>query len=358
MPTLHFAVKTDLVLSGSQHSVAETLSAPAAVELDHYGDSPNVKCFYLHAWIGGGSDAYSITPMKADGTADVKLNMQDGDVNTFKLEFNYTCPSTSGDRVHHHSSNKILVTDLMAHLEGDSKCQHWFMQNNVVQNGAVCKFTNLSTNIEEIKKLKLRPSALLKQEAINTKLLKMGNDLKGKLSTLNISAANAGPEFVNGFTMLPMEGALTNYGLLGFQFQCVDSAVPLQMIMYNGYKTLDSTGLSLASLASMTDSSLVSNFGTQLVVRPTCCAFTSPYSPDVTMNAAGKVVADTESIDRSFSAMSLHAQVCFLFSNHVSTGWGLTMHKKLTTVYVPSAMIAICRKSGRGAGKRGDILNF
>jgi hypothetical protein len=34
------------------------------------------------------------------------------------------------------------------------------------------------------------------------------------------------------------------------------------------------------------------------------------------------------------------------------------MHKKLTTVYVPSATIAICRKSGRGPGKQKGISNF
>lgn len=309
MQTLHFSVKTDLVLGGAQHTVAETLAAPMSPELDHYGGSPNAKAFYLQAWIGGGSEERSITQMKADGTADVKLNLIDGDVNTIKLECNYVCPSTSGPRLHHHCSNYIPVMDLLAHLDGSSKNQHFFMQNNMVQNGAVCKFTNLSTDVNAVKKLKLRPSAMLQQDAITNKILRMGKDLKNKLSQLSISPENAGPQFVDGFTLLPLQGALTNYGLLGFQFQCLNSAVPLQMIMYHGYKTLESTGLSLQSLASMTDAELVSNFGTQLVVRPTCCAFTSPYSPDVTLNPAGKVVLDTESIDRTFSGMALHAQV-------------------------------------------------
>lgn len=309
MPTLHFSVKTDLVLGGAQHTVAETLATPMSSELDHYGGTPNASAFYLHAWVGGESGEGSISPIKADGTADVKLDLKNGDVNTIKLECNYVCPTTSGPRLHHHSSNYIPVTDLLAHLDGSSKSQHFFMQNNMVQNGAVCSFTNLSTDIDAVKKLNLRPSAMLQQDAITNKILKMGKDLKNKLSQLSISAENAGAQFVDGFTLLPLQGALTNYGLLGFQFQCLHSAVPLQMIMYNGYKTLESTGLSLQSLQSMTDAELVSNFGTQLVVRPTCCALTSPYSPDVTFNAAGKVVLDTESIDRTFSGMALHAQV-------------------------------------------------
>lgn len=52
MPTLHFSVKTDLVLGGAQHTVAETLATPMSSELDHYGGTPNASAFYLHAWVG------------------------------------------------------------------------------------------------------------------------------------------------------------------------------------------------------------------------------------------------------------------------------------------------------------------
>ena len=311
MPTLHFTVSASLVLGGTTHEIAQTLSASpnATPELDHYGGSSAANAFFLHSWIGGGSSSMSTAVVRPDGSADVKIDIAAGDVNTLKLEYDFVTPTTSGPRVHQLCSSCIPVADLMAHLDGSSKCKHFFMQNNMVKNGAIMSFTNLSTDIAEIKGLALRPSALLETERLNTIIFNMGKEMKAKLSTLTISPTNAGTNFVEPYSFYTMEKQLSNYGMMGFTFQCLNTAATAEMTMYNAYQTLKSTGLSLDSLKTMTDADLVMCFGTQLITRPTCCSLTTPYTPDVTMNLSGKVVLETESIDRSFSSLALTAQV-------------------------------------------------
>ena len=314
MPTLHFTVSASLVLGGTSHEISQvsqplSASSDATPVLDHYGGSPTANAFYLHSWIGGGSSSMSTSVVRPDGSADVKMDIAAGDVNTVKLEYDFVTPSTNGPRVHQLCSSFIPVADLMAHLDGTSKVQHLFMQNNMVKNSAVLKFANVSTDVAQIRGLALRPSALLETERLNTTIFNMGKEMKAKLSTLTISPTNAGTNFVEPYSFYTMDKQLANYGMMGFTFQCLNTAATAEMTMYNAYQTLTSTGLSLDSLASMSDADLVTCFGTQLITRPTCCSLTTPYGPDVTMNLSGKVVLETESIDRSFSALALTAQV-------------------------------------------------
>ena len=306
MPVLHFQIKSDLIVGGRTHTWKPS-GLQACAELDTYGGSTRASCFYLNSWIGDVNQETSIDKVNADGVAVVKINVNAGDVNTLKLEYNFVSETKNGDRLHHHCSSFIPMTDLIAHLDG-TKRESCFMKSNFDQNGALMQFTNISTDLVALKNLKLKPSSLLQQEAVNKAIFKMGTNIKSKLATCDISKTNAGAQFVDGFSFLPMQGVLTNYALMGFTFKNLSTPVNLGWTMYNAYKTAEATGIDMRTLHSMSDETLVNTFGTHLVTRPTSCAFTTPYGPDLTFDAVGRVTKDSESIDRSLSAMQLAAQ--------------------------------------------------
>lgn len=303
MPVLHFEVNCNLIVGGQTH----TNSLQASPDLNSYGGSLQASAFYLNSWIGDVSENYSIGKLSPQGSTVVKLDLNDGDVNTVKLEYNFVTPTTSGDRLHHLCSSFIPVADLMDHLEGKNtnKC---FMKNNFSKDAALMTFKNISTDVKEIRSLKLRPSALLQQEELNKAVFSMGTTLKQKLVSCDVNNINAGPQFIEGLTFLPMQGVLTNYGLMGFTFKCLESPINLDCTMYNAYKTLEATGLDIGSLSSMSDKDLFFNFGAHLATRSTSCAFTTPYSPDLTYDCVGRVTKDTESITRCMSAIALQTQ--------------------------------------------------
>ena len=330
MPVLHFEVQADLVIGGCTHKLTDTSMKAQMPAQDSFGGMDTPSEYYLHSWIGDKSYEHSIQQLKSDGTGVVKMKIEDGDVNTLKLEYNFVCPSSNGPRCHQLCSSFIPISDLMDKLgEESSLFMHdkvdigstgdklgklgtacsFFMKDNFNNNGAVLKFKNVTTDIGAVRKLNLQESALLKQDTVNQAVFSMGTNVKAKISTCNVSTKNAGPQFMDGFTFHPMQGVLTNYGLMGYTFQCLRSPVGLAWTMYNGYKTLEATGVDLNSLASLSDASLVANVGNHLVTRHTSCALSSPYSPDLTFNATGRVVKDTEEISMSLSAMQLHAQV-------------------------------------------------
>ena len=323
MPALHFEVKADLIVGGQTH----TNALPASSQLNSYGGSQQASDFYLHSWIGGVNEDASIEKVHPDGASTVKLDLNDGDVDTIKLEYDFVTPTTNGDRLHHLCSSFIPVKSLLEHLDGKDPKQCYmkgnfteedhpsganqkqcYMKSNFTKDAVLMTFKNISTDVEAIKALKLRPSTLLKQEEINKAVFSMGTTIKQKLLTCDVNNVNAGPQFVDGFTFLPMQGVLTNYGLMGFTFKCLETPINLDCTMYNAYKTLEATGLELGSLASMSDKDLFLHFGAHLATRPTSCAFTTPYSPDLAYDCVGRVSKDTESITRSLSAVALHVQ--------------------------------------------------
>lgn len=310
MPVLHFEVKCNLIVGGQTH----TTGLQASPDLNSYGGSLQASAFVLNSWIGDNNEESSTEKvlfdnekLSAEGKAVVKLNLDNGNVNTVKLEYNFVTPTTSGDRLHHLCSSFIPVADLMDHLDGKNtnKC---YMKNNFSKDAALMEFKNISTDTGAVRLLKLRPSALLQQEVLNKAVFSMGTALKQKLVSCDVNNINAGPQFVEGLTFLPMQGVLTNYGLMGFTFKCLESPINLDCTMYNAYKTLEATGLDIYSLSSMSDKDLFFQFGAHLATRSTSCAFTTPYSPDLTYDCIGRITKDTESITRCMSAVALQTQ--------------------------------------------------
>jgi hypothetical protein len=300
MHNLHFSVSTQLVIGGCTHNMSDYLGQPAS--------SDRASDFFLHAWMGDSSFEHSIGKIEPDGTSVVNLRVVDGDVNTVKLGVVFTTPSRTGPRAREHCSSFIPVPDLLGHLMSTHPSTCFFMKDNFNQNAAILTFKNLTTDTEKVQGLSLRPSALLQQDDINQAVFTLGTQLRNRLTTCSVVSSNAGSEFLDGFTFFPMQGILSNYGTLGFTFQCMRSAVTLPLTVYNAYTTLASTGMLLGSLAALSDSDLVHQFGVHLVTRQTACGFTTPYSSDLAETVGGRVTKDDEEITMSLSGMQLYAQ--------------------------------------------------
>ena len=300
MHNLHFSVSTQLVIAGCTHHMSDYVGQPPS--------SDRASDFFLHAWMGDSSYEHSIGKMDQNGTSVVSLRVVDGDVNTVKFGVVFTTPSRTGPRMRDLCSSFLPVTELCAHLSSTHPSKCFFMKDNFNQNAAILTFKNLTTDTGEVQRLSLRPSALLQQDDINQAVFTLGTQLRNRLTTCSVVSSNAGSEFLDGFTYFPMQGNLSNYGTLGFTFQCMRSAVTLPLTVYNAYMTLASTGVPLGSLAGLSDSALVHQFGVHLVTRQTACGFTTPYSSDLACSIGGRVTKDDEEITMSLSAMQLHAQ--------------------------------------------------
>lgn len=314
--------------------------AEARASMIDDGTQPGkVTGFFLAAWLGSGSKQFSLCPIGPDGTSEVRVTVNPGDVDTLKLAVTFNMAAPKGTRNCHLASSFIPLSDLAEFLSApnpvcasagvarttpalaltpasktpqfsaDQAC--FAMGDNFTRNSAVLRFVDAgSSNLSELSRLKLRPSALRSLDRTCGAVSRLGKELKAQISQFAVSPLNAGPQYMQAFTYGQMEGLMTHYALLGHAFSCMPSPVDLPWVMYDAYQTVQSTGLSLQALSALSDADLVLRFGLPMISRHTACALTTIYCTDYTVNAVGQAckLRETEDIAQTFSSLSMLTQ--------------------------------------------------
>lgn len=322
MAELNFVVKTDLVVGGRIHS-------PTDVRKQLSDDPANMAApplpgtvtqFYLAAWMGGSSKAFSVKPIAADGTSSVRLPLTHGDVDTVKLAVTFNMTGPLCQRNCHLASSFIHMEDLISLLKSTpasaqfGASQSCFsMRDNFTRNAAVLRFKDIGTNFASVSRLRLKASALRSLDRTSEAVFKLGKSIQSQVSQFAITPLNAGPSYVEAFTYGQLSGFLSHYALLGHSFSCMSAPVDLQWVMYNAYQTVQSTGIRVDALAGIPDAELVPRFGLPLISRHTSCALSSVYCSDYTVSAVGTTckLGDAEDIGKTFSKLSLETQGVF-----------------------------------------------
>ena len=293
---LCFKVNADIVVEGRQQP------------LNDMGVDPQMPTkFMLAAWIGGGNNDLSLYEISPTGMSGVELDIRKGDVNTLKLGVSFNIRTPSGGRNCHLASSFVPISYMKEVLECSDK---WIALSDNFSRGnkAILRITNNGTDLSQLAGLPLRESVLMQMNEVSQAVHEIGTKLQGQLQTLQVSATNAGPQYVNAFTYCHMQGMLSHYALLGHLLRSMPSPIGLEWISYAAYQTVQSTALHPRLLQGMAGGELVARYGSNLVSRLTACELTAPYSPDVTIGMDGRVTKPTEDIQRSFCGVQLRSQ--------------------------------------------------
>ena len=297
-------------------------------------DQGQITNFFLAAWVGGGSKEFSLSTIGSDGIAEVKLNMSPDDVNTVKLAVTFNVESQSHTERNCHLASNFITTAKLSEMlaekqapmgapflkaspkssislsfSADQQCLS--VCDNFTSNSAVLRFADKASDLREIAKLQLRPSSLLSLDRVNNAIGRLGVGLQNRICNFAVSPLNAGPQYMEAFSFGQMQNHMTHYAILGHVFSSMSSPVDLPWITYNICQAVQSTGLSVPALLSMSDVDFVQNFGVHVLSKQTACSLTSIYSSDLTVNAAGGVckLRETEDIAKTFSCLSLRTQI-------------------------------------------------
>ena len=322
MVDLSFDVKVDLVMNGKICSPAALCSpargisegpADVIIAMEEAAEPSKVQGFYLAAWVGAGSQEFSLSRIDPSGEATVrKLKVKPGDVDTLKLAVAFK----EGTRCCHLASSFIPVAELRSVLSepagsggskfaASQKCMP--MKDNFTANKAVLRFSNAGTDVQALSRLSLKPSSLSSLEVTNSAIEKFSEHLKQSISHCAVSPLNAGVQFLESVTYGNMANHMTHYALLGHVFKSLSSPVSAAQLAYYGYQTMHSTNLSFDALHRMPDSELALRFGDPLITRHTADDMSMEYQGDKTFNCMGQVcrLRETEDIARTFSALGV-----------------------------------------------------
>lgn len=314
MPRIHFIAKLDMILQGN-------IVDPKHIHMNTQasGFVPNSPISTsLAAWIGGPNKELSYTKVDHEtNTAEVSLNINPGDPDTIKLMQTMDMITPFGIRPYSIACNYMPVKDLCDMLadsndenfKGVSKC--FPMVSNFDKNASILCMANKTTNISQIRGLKLSASILHETPAINDAVQKISHDLQAKISNFYLPKEIGATGFIpaNTLSSLPMQGVQTSYAVLPELFnQMRQNAVNLPWIMYDMYMTLHTKNIQPLALQAMQDKDLILHLGCPMLQNRCNCGYTSAYSEDMTCNMMGQVCKETEEIAGSFSALALRAQ--------------------------------------------------
>lgn len=328
---LRFQVKADLVVGGRMQPAASTSSA---LELDDVAEPQpgTVSAFYIGAWVGGGSQAFSLCPLSPApepglaaelrpsglgqrNVGDVELTLQQDDPDTIKVAIAFDLDTPKGRRACHMASSFIPMPTLLRLLQAaprafsaDQECIS--MRDNFTRNVAVLRFKNGGTNLAAAARIRLRRSSLHDLDEVNTAVQRLGREIKAQIGRFAVTPLNAGPQYVEAFTYGPMQGHLSHYAVLGRKFAAMSTPVNLPWLMYDLCQSLHATGVGMQQLAGMGDVDLVYRVGLPMLSRHTACALTTVYNTDYTVNSLGAVckLRETEDIAKSLSKLSVEIQ--------------------------------------------------
>jgi hypothetical protein len=350
---LNFFVKVDLILGGKPYvpskiriaSDSDTSGSggpgqfPVQIEKVSEDEDPtsgDIGDFYLGAWIGGQSKAFSLDTINKDGVAEVRLSLAEKDPNTLKFAVVFDKKCARCTRRCNLASNFVHIPALTSMLSSgprigapytsaknnrsgakplcsiqtfslDQPC--FSMRDNFTRNAAVLRFADAGSNLAAIPRLNLAPSSLLSLDRTNEAVCRLGKDIQGRISNFAVSPLNAGPQYMEAFTYGQMQGHLTHYAVLGHVFNQMSHPVDLPWMTYNICQAMQGTGLTVDALMAMPAVDFIQNFAVHTISISTACSLTSIYSSDLTLNAAGSVckLRETEDIAKTFSCLSLQA---------------------------------------------------
>ena len=319
--TLHFWVRTDLVVGGRMQSPAnyQGLSLnPAAPPMP----DRSIVRFLLAAWIGGGNVDFCVEHIDANGVARVRLTVYEKDVDTIKFSVSFNIVAPKGQRNCHLSSDALTMGDLGSILKSGpsvgpkgvpafSDAQRCFsMRDNFTKNSAILRFQNIDTNCDALLSLPLRASALRSQDVVNAAIFGLGKRLQSTIAHYAVSPMNAGPQYMEAFSYLQMHNCLVHYSIIGYAFDRFSSPVQLPWLMYDTYQAVHCSGVHPSALGSLPAVDLVLRFGQPLVTAHTACGLSSVYCTDYTLNACDVPckLRETEDMAKTYGALSLQSQ--------------------------------------------------
>lgn len=291
-------------------------------------DPGQVEKFFLAAWIGAQSKEFSLSPIGADGTAQVKIELCKKDPNTLKFAVVYNSYAPLCTRVNNLTSHFIDISELLNFMAEAPKLQSrasadatsaafpsslrvFSLKDNFSKHKAFLRFVSINTpSPEEISKLELSESAMHSLDRINGAIEFLGQTTKSQISQCAVSPLNAGPQYMEGFTYGQMQDCLSHYAILGHAFSAMSTPVDLSWIMYDAYQAVQSTGIHPSALMAMSDVDFVMRFGLPMITQHTGCALSSTYCTDYTLNAVGTTckVKETEDIAKTYSKLALETQ--------------------------------------------------
>ena len=329
MVQLRFKAQVSLVIEGRNHPIgaphpryaggkklagklnnklglSEKNSLTDNLDLSDADTSAEPVGFYLTAWVGGASKAYDIVKLDGRGEAELCLDVDEGSPDTVKLGVSYACSDEKGPRNYNLASNFSPVEDFVQLVKGTQGCMS--MSSNFERNTAVVRLSDAGTDFKALGALRLRRSVLRDRDALNGDLIALGQKMKRMISQSSVMAFNAGTQFIDNLTYLPMENMASTYGTLGYSFTQMGTGVTDGWVVYDAYKTLECVPVRLAALASLSDEQLVDHFGVHMLMRHTSCELTAPYSSDVALDAEGYARSPTEDIGRSMCCTQVHVQ--------------------------------------------------
>jgi hypothetical protein len=374
MVELNFDVKVDLVMNGrivppsalGSSGISGSPSGPGA-ELLGMVQSTDIQGFYLAAWIGAGSQEFSLSRINESGEASVrKFNVKSGDVDTLKFAVAFKQET----RCCHLASSFITINELQSVLDESvaqrsssskftSSQRCLALKDNFTANKAVVRFSS-SSGFPSLLKQKYRQSSLSSLDETNDAVGKLGVHIQQSIMHCAISPLNAGVQFIDSYTFGNMSNHMTHYALLGYLFKNMGSPVDLKMVMYDAYQAMHSMDLSFDALDKMPNSELALRFGISLITKHTACEESNKYRSDKTVNALGQVCSlrETEDIARTFSALAMGVRSDLDESVYAGSGQsvsGLSLAMAIDQLD-RSGVTRMCKKSGLGGPRISKAL--
>ena len=287
-------VRTSLFTGKCTVHLSNKTEAPAGV---HDYD------FYVGAWMGRNNKnmEYNMLKGQEDGTgvAEICVPVRDSDTNALKLGIYIRDPETQTMR--HIASGFRPLTLLASDIDGvdDFKkaASSVLLKDNYSRNQTLLHFANAGTDVKEMKKFcaKLEPSVLSRNNEINTKVLQMTFGLHDWIEKASqVSNTNGGPNFVNSMCFTEGMGCAINYPLLDMTYSSERHRVPLAMLTYAAFATLQYCRIPPETLLAMPAQDFVAKYAMPLCTSFTVCPASSVYSGDKTIDPKGNLDLGTE----------------------------------------------------------------
>lgn len=257
--------------------------------------------FYVGAWMGDTNPHMQFEMLKGQtngtGRARLAVPILPGDADTLKLGVFVKDPDT---RMMRHISSGFQGLDWIGEaIDGVARLSEakrsLALKDNYSKNQALLHFCNDGTDVKALKALRLRPSVLRGNDALNRDVQGMTLGVHSLIENVSsVSTMNGGPNFVMSACFTQASGCAINYPLLNLTYSSKRHLAPLGMLAYMSLATLHYTGRTPEEVLAMDDHDFVHRF-----VVPTCTSFTvcpqsMVYSGDKTLDLKGNLDQPTE----------------------------------------------------------------
>jgi len=293
---INFQVKVSLSNARSSipiYNISTQLSDSAArPDITHKYD------YYVGAWMGNDNPHMEFKMLEEDahgtGTAKLSLPVLETDSDMFKIGVFVRAPDTCMMR--HIVTGFQDVSWMGEALSVDSVSKKGMViKDNYSPNQALLQFSNNGTDLKALQALKLRPSILHANDAINKEVQNMTMGVHSLIESVsNVSNYNGGPNYVMSSCFTQAMGCAINYPLLNMTYSSKRHLTPLSALCYMSLATLHYTGMSAAEALSLNDHDFVHKFIVPMCTSFTVCPYTAQYSGDKTLDLKGNLDQATE----------------------------------------------------------------